>query len=135
MDLTRGALVLVALYCDERQWIGGRGDDEAWPSVDVVQRIAVAVPVLYFSDLRSLLCLTSHRFWFRLGEFSGPQSRPGTVQELRRFEEVYDRRAMSTWRGWQTQRGGEDADRTMEDADGEAADSRHEGSGGVNDGQ
>eukprot|EP01050_Picozoa_sp_SAG11_P058929 SAG11_NODE_37902_length_254_cov_2.393548_2_plen_58_part_01 len=47
MDLTRGALVVVALYCDERQWIGGGGDDEAWPSVDVVQRIAVAVPVLY----------------------------------------------------------------------------------------
>eukprot|EP01050_Picozoa_sp_SAG11_P059498 SAG11_NODE_38580_length_251_cov_2.065789_2_plen_37_part_01 len=37
--------MVVALYCDERQWIGGGGDDDddAWPSVDVVQRIAVAV--------------------------------------------------------------------------------------------
>jgi hypothetical protein len=128
MDLTRGALVVVALYCDERQWIGGRGDDEAWPSVDVVQRIAVAVPVLYFSDLRSLLCLTSHRFWFRLGGFGGLQSRPGTVQELRRFEEVYDRRAMSTWRGWQTQ--GRPEAQGAED--GAAVENRHEvgGQGG-----
>eukprot|EP01050_Picozoa_sp_SAG11_P008996 SAG11_NODE_821_length_7010_cov_9.308783_6_plen_43_part_00 len=41
-------MVVVALYCDERQWIEGGGDDDAWPSVDVVQRIAVAVPVLVF---------------------------------------------------------------------------------------
>eukprot|EP01050_Picozoa_sp_SAG11_P016166 SAG11_NODE_2174_length_3719_cov_4.843094_4_plen_131_part_00 len=126
--------MVVALYCDERQWIAGGGDDDAWPSVDVVQRIVVAVPVLYFSDLRSLLCLTSHRFWFRLGEFSGLRSRPVTVQELRRFEEVYDRRTMSTWRAWQTQRGGAEANGAAEGADEGAAGSRHEGSGGVNDG-
>ena len=102
MERTRKALLLVALYCDERKWLAGSGDDDVWPSVDVVQRIAVAAPTLYFSDLRGLMCLTSHRFWFRLGEFGGPQSRPSTVQELQRFEERYDRQAMSTWRGWQT---------------------------------
>ena len=80
---------------------------------------AVPGPTKY---LRSLLCLTSHRFWFRLGEFSGLQSRPVTVQELRRFEEVYDRRAMSTWRGWQTQ-GRPEAQGTE---DGAAVENRHE---------
>eukprot|EP01050_Picozoa_sp_SAG11_P029626 SAG11_NODE_8418_length_1017_cov_4.928105_1_plen_87_part_00 len=84
------------------RWLAGGGDDDVWPSVDVVQRIAVAAPALYFSDLRGLACLTSHRFWFRLGEFGELQRRPVTVQELQRFEESYDRHAMSTWRGWQT---------------------------------
>eukprot|EP01050_Picozoa_sp_SAG11_P026650 SAG11_NODE_6462_length_1308_cov_5.559140_1_plen_74_part_00 len=71
MDPVREALVLVALYCDERQWLGRGCDGDEWPSVDVVQRIAVAAPKLYFSDLRCLMCLTSHRYWFRLGEYSG----------------------------------------------------------------
>eukprot|EP01050_Picozoa_sp_SAG11_P032166 SAG11_NODE_10321_length_839_cov_129.825676_2_plen_103_part_00 len=102
MDSTREALVLVALYCDERQWLAGDGDYDVWPSVDVVQRIAVAAPALYFSGLRGLACLTSYRFWFRLGEFGGLQHRQVTVQEQQRFEESYDRQAMSTWRGWQT---------------------------------
>eukprot|EP01050_Picozoa_sp_SAG11_P016299 SAG11_NODE_2207_length_3686_cov_7.684137_2_plen_104_part_00 len=103
MDPFREALVLVAFYCDERQWLEGGCDDDVWPSVDVVQRIAVAAPSLHFFDLRGLACLTSHRFWFRLGEFGGLQQRPVTVQELQRFEASYDRRSMSTWRrGWQT---------------------------------
>ena len=78
MDPTRGALVLVALYCDERQWLGSGCDGDVWPAVDVVQRIALASPALYFSDLRCLTCLISHRYRFRLGEYSGLGQRPVT---------------------------------------------------------
>eukprot|EP01050_Picozoa_sp_SAG11_P012402 SAG11_NODE_1375_length_5086_cov_98.730499_4_plen_127_part_00 len=97
MDPTRGALVLVAFYCDERQWLGSGCDGDAWPAVDIVQRIAMASPALYFSDLRCLTCLTSHRYCFRLGEYTGLEPRLVTVQELRRFDQSYDRRFVSLY--------------------------------------
>eukprot|EP01050_Picozoa_sp_SAG11_P005251 SAG11_NODE_362_length_10182_cov_9.886641_8_plen_132_part_00 len=129
MDLVREALILVALYCDERQWLETGGDCDKWPSVDVVQRIAVAAPTLYFTDLRCLKCLTSHMYWFRLGEYSGPEQRPVTVQELQRFEQCYDRRYMSTWRrGWQTYSGGRSAADEVE-AEGAAGGGRGVGGG------
>eukprot|EP01050_Picozoa_sp_SAG11_P014984 SAG11_NODE_1900_length_4091_cov_2.418838_6_plen_88_part_00 len=60
MDVVREVLILVARYYDERQWLGSGRDGDAWPSVDVVQRIAVANPKLYYEELRSMKCLASH---------------------------------------------------------------------------
>ena len=118
MDPTRGALVLVAFYCDERQWLGSGCDGDVWPAVDVVQRIALASPALYFSDLRCLTCLISHRYRFRLGEYSGLGQRPVTVHELQRFDR-------SLWRlGWRTSSGGRlDAEGVEDEA---MMESRHE---------
>eukprot|EP01050_Picozoa_sp_SAG11_P022834 SAG11_NODE_4417_length_1904_cov_23.385042_2_plen_127_part_00 len=117
--------MLVAFYCDERQWLGSGCDGDAWPAVDIVQRIAVASPALYFSDLRCLTYLTSHRYCFRLGEYSGLEPRPVTVQELRRFDQSYDRRFLSSWRlGWQASSGGRSDAQGVED--GAMAESRHE---------
>eukprot|EP01050_Picozoa_sp_SAG11_P051848 SAG11_NODE_29716_length_308_cov_0.612440_1_plen_72_part_00 len=64
MDVVREVLILVARYCDERQWLGSGKDGNAWPSVDVVQRIAVAHPQLYYEELRSMksvcISITGH---------------------------------------------------------------------------
>eukprot|EP01050_Picozoa_sp_SAG11_P045451 SAG11_NODE_22673_length_402_cov_0.762376_1_plen_76_part_00 len=66
--------------------MGSGRDGDAWPSVDIVQRIAVAHPQLYYEELRSMKCLASHRFWFKLGSFDHLVQQTVSTQELGRFE-------------------------------------------------
>eukprot|EP01050_Picozoa_sp_SAG11_P001473 SAG11_NODE_63_length_18904_cov_11.842914_8_plen_81_part_00 len=79
MDPGREVVLLVARYCGGIEWLGSGRDGNAWPAQNIVQGIAVAFPELYFEELRDLQCLVTHRFLFRLGEFSHLERFPVNV--------------------------------------------------------